>query len=77
MAKPYFDHQHGQWVGEHDTRDDEGEVSRQTEWFDTYSDAKEFVRSGRIPCDERLDLDYGSEAQGIYPEFAYSGVYSD
>lgn len=48
----YFDHTHEQWVGEHETRDSNGEVSRQTEWFDNKSDAVHFARTGEMPKGE-------------------------
>lgn len=43
----YFDHTHEQWVGEHETRDANGEVRRQTEWFDSKAAAERFARTGK------------------------------
>ena len=42
----YTDITTGQWIGEHETRNAEGEVSRQTEWFDVKADALHFERHG-------------------------------
>ncbi len=46
---PYFDHTHNQWVGVYETRNDEGEVSRRTEWFDDISQALDFGKTGQMP----------------------------
>lgn len=42
---PYFDHEHGQWVGEHE-RWEKGETRRDTQWFDTREEAAHFARYG-------------------------------
>lgn len=44
--KPYWDDSTGGWVGEFETRDDEGQVSRKTEWFDTEAEAAVFAEKG-------------------------------
>lgn len=43
--KPYIDPTNGQWVGERETRSADGEVSRETEWFDTEAEARQFSRT--------------------------------
>jgi hypothetical protein len=45
--KPYTDPTTGEWVGEYETRNAVGEVSRQTEWFDSEAAARRFGRTGR------------------------------
>lgn len=45
--KPYTDPTNGQWVGEHETRTVDGDVSRRTEWFTTEQEARQFARTGR------------------------------
>lgn len=45
MAKPYIDPTNGQWVGERETRAADGEISRETEWFDSEAEARQFGRS--------------------------------
>lgn len=42
----YQDPTTGEFVGEFETRDAEGNVSRRTEWFDTQADADRFSRTG-------------------------------
>ncbi|SEC77537.1 Uncharacterised protein (plasmid) [Tsukamurella tyrosinosolvens] len=44
--KPYIDPATGEWVGEHETRDAEGEVHRRTEWFESEQQAADFARTG-------------------------------
>ncbi len=46
MRKTYFDAYNEQWVGEHETKDAHGEISRTTEWFDTEDEAKRYSRKG-------------------------------
>lgn len=46
VMRPYIDPTTGEWVGEHETRVDD-EITRQTEWFDTESEARRFARTGR------------------------------
>lgn len=41
-TKPYFDATHEQWVGEFEIRRLSGEVTRETEWFATETQAREF-----------------------------------
>ncbi|WP_158074064.1 hypothetical protein [Micromonospora sp. CB01531] len=48
----YFDHTHEQWVGEYETRSADGEVHRQTEWFNEKADAVRFARTGEMPKGE-------------------------
>lgn len=36
----------GEWVGEYETRDAEGEVTRVIEWFATKAEADRFERVG-------------------------------
>lgn len=42
----YFDHAIGEWVGEYETRNSEGEVSRSTEWFTSKACAIQFAETG-------------------------------
>lgn len=60
----YFDHTHEQWVGEHETRDSLGEVTRQTEWFTDKADAIYFARTGLLPLT--------TEEQFFYANAGYS-----
>jgi hypothetical protein len=46
--KVYPDPTTGEWVGEYETRDEDGEVRRQTEWFPTKREAEQFSRTGKI-----------------------------
>jgi len=41
-----FDIVEEQWIGSRVTTDDQGEISRQLEWFDAKSDAERFARTG-------------------------------
>ena len=45
-TKPHFDTYHEQWVGEYETKNEEGEISRETRWFDDIEDADRFSRKG-------------------------------
>lgn len=47
-VNPYTDPTTGQWVGEHETRDPDGEISRRTEWFDSEEEARRFARTGEL-----------------------------
>lgn len=42
----YFDQQNEQWVGEFETRAPNGDLRRETEWFDSEGEAKRFARTG-------------------------------
>lgn len=44
--KAYVDPATGEWIGEHATRNSEGEVSRTTEWFATEAEAERFRKTG-------------------------------
>lgn len=46
MNKVYMDPTTNEWVGEYETRDGD-EISRQTEWFATESEARRFTRTGK------------------------------
>lgn len=50
-AKPYTDPTTGEWVGEYETSQPDGTVSRRTEWFATEQEAREFARTG-ARCEE-------------------------
>lgn len=79
MAKPYFDHQNKQWVGEHEETV-LGEVYRTTEWFDTKSEADFYIRYGPGVCTECGEGDgehdrcclVGYEEWGARVDLAYS-----
>lgn len=43
---PYTDPTTGEFVGEHETRDADGEVHRTTEWFDTDGEARDYQKKG-------------------------------
>ena len=43
----------GQWVGERETRGADGEITRETEWFDTEPEARSFSRGKGAPAAER------------------------
>jgi hypothetical protein len=45
VTKPYIDPTTGQWVGERETRSADGEITRETEWFDTEAEARQFSRT--------------------------------
>jgi hypothetical protein len=47
MRGVYPDPSTGEWVGEHETRDAEGQVHRRTEWFTTEAEARRFARTGK------------------------------
>lgn len=44
MTRPYTDPTTGEWVGEHETRVGD-QITRQTEWFSTESEARRFART--------------------------------
>jgi len=47
MANVYIDPRTGEWVGEYEYRNADGETHRETEWFASQHDAREFARKGR------------------------------
>lgn len=49
MTEPYTDPTTGEYVGEYEYRDpgDPAQVRRDTEWFLTAEEAREFSRTGR------------------------------
>lgn len=40
----------GEFIGEFEERDGEGNVTRRTEWFATEAEAKRFARTGEMPA---------------------------
>jgi hypothetical protein len=49
VPNPYTDPTTGEWVGEYETRSQDGEVNRKTEWFPTEQEARNFARTGKLP----------------------------
>lgn len=53
QTSPYQDPTTGEWVGEHVTRDAEGNVRRDTKWFAAWADAEYFARTGQRPAPDQ------------------------